>query len=158
MVGVATYRLVAAMTHKIFDAEGDGSQDDGTLFSLAAEFLEAARALHATPPVRLKFSSATYYLLGHSAELMLKAFLYKSGQKISALRKLNHDLQGLVSLARENGLTEKTSLTYISFLATTYKKKGFEYRTRARMTAPDLDLLIGEVGALQSAVFDKLWE
>ncbi len=58
----------------IFRAEGDGSQDDGTLYSLSDEFLEAARVLQATPPTRVNFSSAAYYLLGHSAELILKAF------------------------------------------------------------------------------------
>jgi len=43
---------------EIFDAVGDGSQDDGTLYSLSDEFLEAARVLQATPPTRVNFSSA----------------------------------------------------------------------------------------------------
>ncbi len=143
---------------QIFDAEGDGSQDDGTLFSLSAEFLEAALVLHATPPVRVKYSSATYYLLGHSAELMLKAFLYKHGQTINGLRTINHDLEKLASLAREKGLPDRVQLTQVCHLAGAYKDKSFEYRTRTRKTFPNLDLLIQEVKALQSAVFDKLWE
>ncbi len=143
---------------QVFDAGGDGRQDDGTLFSLSAEFLEAARVLHATPPMRVKFSSATYYLLGHSAELMLKAFLYKHGQTIIGLMKINHDMEKLALLAREHGLSEKTQLTHISHLASAYKDKSFEYRIRKKRTLPDLDLLIEEVKALQSAVFDKLWE
>ena len=142
----------------IFDAEGDGTQDDGTLFSLSAEFFEAALVLHATPPVRIKFSSATYYLLTHSAELMLKAFLYKHGQTIRGLRKINHDLEKLASLAREKELPERVQLTQIGSLACAYKDKSFEYRTRTKMTLPNLDLLITEVKALQSAVFDKFWE
>ena len=108
------------ISRQIFDAEGDGTQDDGTLFSLSAEFLEAALVLHATPPVRVKFSSATYYLLGHSAELMLKAFLYRHGQTISGLRKINHDLEKLASLAREKGLPERVQLTQIGSLAHAY--------------------------------------
>lgn len=143
---------------QIFDAKGDGSQDDGTLFSLSGEFLEAARVLQAAPPVRTGYSSATYYLLGHSAELMLKAFLHKNGQTISDLRKVNHDLKKLASLAREAGLPEKVQLDQILHLAVAYKEKSFEYRTRKRKTFPTLDLLTVEIERLQSAVFDRLWE
>ena len=98
---------------KIFGSKGDGSQDDETLFSLSCEFLEAARVLQATPPIRIGYWSATYYLLGHAAELMLKAFLYKRGQKIDDLKKINHDLEKLVSRARELGLPEKVQLNQI---------------------------------------------
>jgi len=143
---------------EIFEAEGDGSQDDGTLFSLSDEFLEAAKILQETPPVRVGYWSATYYLLGHSAELMLKAFLYKHGQTISDLRKLNHDLEILASRAREAGLPEKVQLDQILRLAGAYKEKSFEYRTRKRKTFPSLDLLTVEIERLQSAVFDRLWE
>ena len=139
----------------IFDAEGDGSQDDGTLFSLSDEFLEAARVLQATPPVRVNYSSATYYLLGHAAELMLKAFLYKHGQTISDLKKINHDLGKLAYLAREMGLPEKVQLNQIIRLAGTYKEKGFEYRTRKAKTFPSLDHLTEEIEKLQSAVFGQ---
>lgn len=141
---------------QIFNTEGDGSQDDSTLFSLSVEFLEAARVLHATPPVRVGYSSATYYLLGHSAELMLKAFLYTQGQPISDLRKINHDLEKLASRAREAGLSEKVQLNQILLLAAAYKEKSFEYRTRKRKTFPGLDLLTEEIEKLQSAVFDRL--
>lgn len=143
---------------QIFDAEGDGSQDDGTLFSLSGEFFEAARVLLATPPVRLGYSSAIYYLLGHSAELMLKAFLYKNRQTVSDLKKLNHDLEKLVYRARKAGLSEGVQFDQILHLAATYEKKYFEYRTKTRKTLPNLDLLTEEIEKLQSAVFDSLRE
>ena len=143
---------------EIFEAEGDGSQDDGTLFSLSDEFLEAARVLQATPPVRVGYWSPTYYLLGHAAELMLKAFLYKHGQSISDLREINHDLEKLASRARVKGLPEKVRLDHILHLAVAYKDKGFEYRTRKKKTFPSIDLLTEEIERLQSAVFDVLWE
>ena len=95
---------------QVFDAEGDGSQDEGTLFSLSAEFLEAARVLQETPPIRVKYSAVVYYLLGHSTELMLKAFLVKSGFSVSELKKLNHDLQKIVASARRNGFPETVHL------------------------------------------------
>ena len=143
---------------KIFNAVGDGSQDDGTLYSLSDEFLEAARVLQATLPTRVNYSSATYYLLGHAAELMLKAFLCKHGQTMSDLRKINHDLKKLSSLARAKGLHEEVQLVQIDLLADSYNEKSFEYRTRKKKTFPSLDHLTEEIENLQSAVFDRLRE
>ena len=133
--------LVEMNISEIFEAEGDGSQDDGTLYSLSDEFLEAARVLQVTPPVRVNFSSAAYYLLGHSAELMLKAFLFKHGVSINELKKINHDLEKLVWHARKKGLAEKVHLQKILELAETYKDKSLEYRTRKKKTFPSLELL-----------------
>lgn len=142
---------------QIFDAEGDGSQDEGTLFSLSGEYLEAARVLQSTPPVRTNYSTATYYLLGHSAELMIKAYLYKHGSSISVLKKINHDLEKLSVLAREAFLPETVKLDQIRLLAPVYKEKFFEYRTRKKNHLPSIDLLAEEIEKLQSAVFDKVW-
>lgn len=143
---------------EIFDAVGDGSQDDGTLYSLSDEFLEAARVLQATPPTRVNFSSAAYYLLGHSAELMLKAFLFKHEVSIVELKKIGHDLEELVCHAKKKGLPEKVHLQLILELASIYKDKSLEYRTRKRKTFPNLDLLTEEIEGLQSAVFDRICE
>lgn len=142
----------------IFKAEGDGSEDDGTLYSLSDEFLEAARVLQATPPVRVNFSSAAYYLLGHSAELMLKAFLYKRKLSIGELTKIGHDLKKLVNRARENGLPETVHLQQVLKLADTYKDKCFEYRAQQRIAVPNLELLMEEIESLQSVVFDNIWQ
>lgn len=142
----------------IFKAEGDGSEDDGTLYSLSDEFLEAARVLQATPPVRVNFSSAAYSLLGHSAELMLKAFLYKRGLSIDELTKIRHDLKKLVKRAREKGLPKTVHLQQVLKLADTYKDKCFEYRTRQRIAVPSLELLTEEIESLQSVVFDNIWQ
>jgi len=140
--------------HQIFDAEGDGSQDEGTLFSLSDEFLEAARVLQATPPIRVKYSAAVYYLLGHSVELMLKAFLYKCGVPVGELRKLNHDLRKVVARARDKGLPETICLEQTLQLADAYKDKSFEYRTRTKKSFPAVDLLTEEIESLQSVIFE----
>lgn len=120
--------------------------------------LPAARVMQATPPVRIDYSSATYYLLGHAAELMLKAFLYKCGKKIGDLKKISHDLEKLASRARELGLPENVQLNQILHLADTYREKGFEYRTRKTKTIPSIDLLAEEFERLKSAVFEQVWE
>ena len=142
----------------IFDTKGDGSEDDGTLYALSSEFMDAAIVLQKTPPVRVNYSSVAYYLLGHSAELMLKAFLYKNGKTIDDLIKISHDLEKLVSLVRENGLPEIVQLNQIRHLAVAYKDKSFEYRTKNKKSFPPIDILIEEIERLQAAVFDKLWD
>lgn len=143
---------------QIFDTEGDRSQDDGTLFSLSCEFLEAARVLLATPASRVGFLSAAYYLLAHSAELLLKAYLHKCGESIGDLKKLSHDLEKLASRAREVGLPDRVLLDQILHLAAAYREKSFEYRTRRRRGFPRTDLLNEEIERLQSAVFERLAE
>jgi hypothetical protein len=139
-----------------FDVDGDGSQDAGTFFSLSGEFLEAARVLQARPRGRIGYSSAIYYLLGHSAELLLKAFLYKHGRTIKALKTDGHDLQKLAFLARGADLPETVKLEQTLRLSATYRDKDLEYRTRKGKRFPALSLLTEEIGKLQSAVFDKL--
>ena len=141
---------------KIFEAEGDGSQDDGTLYSLSDEFLEAAVVLQNTPPVRVNYSSATYYLLGHSAELMLKAFLYSHGVTIPKLKKMGHDLEKLATASTGKGLHKTVSLKQIRQLAETYRNKSLEYRERKKTTFPNLELLTEEIKALQAVVFRKI--
>ena len=141
---------------KIFEAEGDGSQDDGTLYSLSDEFLEAAVVLQNTPPIRVNYSSATYYLLGHSAELMLKAFLYSHGVTIPELKKMGHDLEKLATASTEKGLHKTVSLNQIRQLAETYRDKSLEYRERKKKTFPNLELLTEEIKALQAVVFGRV--
>lgn len=141
LVAVARRGRSLMFDQQIFDAEGDGSQDVNTLFSLSGEFLAAAQVLLAAPRGRVGYSSATYYLLGHSAELMLKAFLCKHGQTINDLRKLNHDLRKLAARARDAGLPERVPLDQILRLAAAYKEKSFEYRRNKNQTFPSLDLL-----------------
>lgn len=89
---------------------------------------------------------------------MLKAFLFKHGLSLKELKKINHDLEKLATLARENGLHEKVCLIHVLHFAATYKDKEFEYRTRKKKTFPPIDLLTKEIKVLQAVVFDKLWE
>lgn len=145
------------MTSKsLFETDGNGSQDHETLYSLSIEFLEAARVLHATPPTRISYSSIIYYLLGHSAELSLKAFLKQRGQSIDELKRIGHNLEELVKQAMKTGLTKNTSLSNVIQLSTTYKDKNFEYRTRKNKNFPQLDLLLKEIEHLQSVVFEHI--
>ena len=44
---------------------GSSSEDDATLFSLATEFLEAAKVLDSVNPKRVGYDVVIRYLLGH---------------------------------------------------------------------------------------------
>ena len=137
----------------IFDYEGDGSEDEATLYSLSSEYLEAAKTLNSVPPTKLQYGIVTYYLLGHSAELSLKSYLFKKGMSIQELRKFGHDLNLLLGKASEFGLKRFSSIQDLSPI---YKAKKLEYRQRRRETFPSIDSLIEEISELQSMVFDHV--
>ena len=140
----------------VFDDTGNGSQDDCSFYSLAIEFLEAACLLHATPPIHYNYAIVIYYLAGHSAELLLKAFLYRRSVPISQLKKLGHNLEELISTAREHHLPNQLSLSHVLKLAQAYSTKEFEYRRHAKMIFPDSDLLLDEVSRLAREVFQTI--
>lgn len=147
----------------LFDAPGYESQDEGTFYLLASEYLEAAITLFNTPPTRINYWVVVYYLLGHSAELTLKSYLFDHGETIDSLRKVGrngHDLEKLVELALKHGLSTELSLRAINSLAPIYRSKELEYRKRKRQTFPCEQDLIDEIQALQSVVFNRIfrWE
>ena len=132
-------------------------EDEATLYSLSSEFLEAATVLFNTPPTRVGYTLVTYYLAGHAAELMLKSFLFKNGDVIEVLAKrYGHDLKLLVKRARLKGLPETKSTEHIQSFASAYTRKRTEYRQKRHLRLPPLDLLLLEVKALQSHVFNHV--
>jgi len=148
--------MTATKPKNIFETAGDGSEDDGTLYSLSCEYLAAARVLHANPPTHISYSSVIYYLLGHAAELTLKAFLVHRGKTISELKGIGHDLEELEKCARETSLSKKASLSGVIQLSNIYKDKNFEYRTRKNKNFPQLEVLLEEIEQLQSIVFEHV--
>lgn len=140
----------------LFDALGDESEDEGTFYSLASEYLAAATTLFNTPPTCINYWAVIYYLLGHSAELTLKSYLFDHGETPASLKKIGHDLDKLVERAMNHGLSNKLSVRAINALAPIYREKELEYRKRKRQTFLDQQDLIGEIEALQSAVFDSI--
>lgn len=144
----------------LLDAPGDRSEDEGTFFSLASEYLEAAITLFNTPPTRVNYSLVIYYLLGHAAELTLKSYLFDHGETPASLKRIRHDLDKLIDCAQERGLSKQLSLRAVTSLAPIYRDKELEYRKRKLQSFPDQQDLIGEVQALQSAIFNRVfrWE
>ena len=95
----------------------------------AADFLSAAQAF---PSPNGRFSPVRHYLICHSIELALKAFLFTAGYNRKDRKKLSHDLVKALNAAEENGLgehfqiteTERQALEKVSRL---YQGKEFEY-------------------------------
>ncbi len=132
-------------------------QNEATLFSLACEFLEAARTLNNSPPALINYRVVTYYLAGHAAELNLKSFLFKGGVSIDDLRKrYGHDLKLLVRCARNKGLSSRVSTEQILSLGSIYSRKLLEYRQSKQLKFPSLDLLLEEVRGLEAEVFNHV--
>lgn len=95
----------------------------------AEDFLAAARAFQAP---KNRFSPVRYYLICHSIELALKAFLFTAGYKKKDRKRLNHDLVKALNAAEENGLAEYFRITdkereSIEKANKLYPKKEFEY-------------------------------
>ena len=132
-------------------------EDEFSLYSLATEYLHAAEILIETPVVKLNVSIVAFYLLGHAAELLMKSCLYKAGVPLKELRlDVGHDLEQLVNRVQDVGLHPPLELPNILALAKNYKAKSTEYRELKAMSFPPKELLLHEVQALSSRVFNNV--
>jgi hypothetical protein len=96
----------------------------------ATDFLSAARSF--VEPENKRFSPVRYYLICHSIELSLKAYLFTSGYKKKDRKKLNHNIELALSVAEQNGIEEHISITKeerdaVKKANKLYPKKEFEY-------------------------------
>jgi hypothetical protein len=116
------------------------------LWRHAKEFADAASLIlnRAGSAVSLP----TYYLLGHSIELSLKAFLVGRGLKVAKLRSkaFGHDLRACLEEARRLKLGREVKLTpmevgVIQLLSFDYAAKRFEYRETGVYHLPLIDVL-----------------
>ncbi|MGA2514323.1 MAG: hypothetical protein ABSG37_12010 [Candidatus Limnocylindrales bacterium] len=99
--------------------------------NFALQFLQAARVVSETAA---PFSPVAYYLLCHSVELSLKAFLLIQHVPLEELkrRQLGHNLQALLTRAQTLGLTTVVPLSAeqseaIAQATHYYTGKVFEY-------------------------------
>lgn len=97
-------------------------------WNAAADFLEAYCAVKKQLPK--KMSKAKYYLLGHSLELILKAFILQNGEDCTFVKdKIGHDLQKALVKCKQQGLSilETNEEAIIRCLNVYYCVKDFEY-------------------------------
>ncbi len=124
----------------------------GCLF-FAREYLKAARLVQTPPPseleaLRQRISLPGYFLLGHSIELALKAFLLGRGMTVTELRgrKYGHDLSALLAVASRRQLGREVKLKSseakaILLLNECYAAKELEYAFTGLRRFPSYALL-----------------
>jgi hypothetical protein len=114
------------------DTEIDRTTSLG-FWSFAEEYVNAAKAVQKS--VGNSISMPAYFLVGHSIELSLKAFLLGRGVPLSELRsrkKYGHDLEKLLQEARRRRLGREVKLSKkevlsIRLLNYEYNSKLLEY-------------------------------
>ena len=100
------------------------------LWRFSKEYLSAAVLVGADPEHEI--SPVRHYLLGHSAELVLKAFLLARGVSLKELKTIGHDLERSLDRAKNLGLLNLVSIPpeedySVRLLSKTYKLKEHEY-------------------------------
>jgi len=115
------------------------------LWTYAKTYLDAAKAIASTSNKELPPIPA-YYLVCHSIELVLKAFLRGSGKELEDLKKKGHNLNQCLRAAEEKGINEYFSLTStqksaVSLINDYYSQKELEYIATGFKTFPKYDIL-----------------
>jgi hypothetical protein len=124
------------------------------LWSFANEYYRAALLVQVRGESVLAYTTVHYYLVCHSIELVLKAFLRAKGYWIQNLRdQFGHDLELALTEARKQGLGEFCSVSdeFVEHLRRAnfyYRLKDFEYIVAGVMHLPSLDVLLTGTGVL----------
>jgi len=111
------------------------------LWTHGNEFFQTAEYI---PEGKKRLSLPCYYLLSHSIELTLKAFLRAKGNTVPELIGFGHDLGELLRRAEVRGIRgivalEERHLDAIELINAYYKVKELEYRKRGFKKFPIID-------------------
>lgn len=111
----------------------------------AKEFLDAALAaddvIGHRPGFEIIAPIPVMYLVGHSIELILKAYLISAHVKENQLRNIGHDLEKAYKKAKELGLNsyivlDKGDIEVLEVLNVLYKSKQLNYLVTGPKTFP----------------------
>ena len=131
---------------------------------LAGEFLAAALTVQPVArseaaAIRQPVSLVGYYLVGHSVELSLKAFLLGRGMTVNALRRkpYGHDLVALVREARRRRLgnlskLSRQDLAVVEALNECYNAKELEYAFTGARRLPHYSLAVALANTLLESI------
>lgn len=128
------------------------------LWCFADQYLSAAQLVGSAS--KHKISAPRYYLLGHSAELALKAFLLSHGVSLDEMKfKMVHDLERAFTKATEFGLMKSALISLeeedsLRLLNKTYKTKEHEYIVTGSRQYPSAALIESFVTKVQKASHD----
>lgn len=131
------------------------------LLNYAEEYYAAYELIQKQEPKFTMYFSVKYYLLCHSLELTMKAWLKKRGATFLEMQKLGHDLEKIMIVLHGDHdlLFDATSQGMIRVVNQHYSKKDFEYSLRGAKTVPEITDLAQTVNLLISkARFDILMD
>lgn len=127
------------------------------LLNYAKEYYSAYELIQGQQPDFVKFFAVKYYLLCHSLELTMKAWLKKKGATYKQIKSMGHDLEKIMIVLHDDHdlLFDAASQEMISLVNQYYSKKEFEYALRGSKSVPVITDLAQTVNLLISkAHFD----
>ena len=115
------------------------------LWTYAKAYLDAAKTVVSTSDKEL-VPTPVYYLVCHSIELILKAFLRGSGEELEGLKKIGHDLNRCLNKAEKKGINQYYCFTQsqkeaIDLINDYYGSKELEYISTGSKTFPKYKIL-----------------
>jgi HEPN domain-containing protein len=130
------------------------------MWNYAYEYFKAGVIVHESAKTN---TDPIYFLIGHSIELCLKAYLRGSGLSIEQLKKLGHNLDKLLEEAKAHGVASLVEIseefrTIIAYLNSYYCIKPFEYIESGTKTLPRIEDLSKRVGELLATTKDFCME
>jgi len=125
------------------------------LWTYAKEFLDAAKAVAPDQPAFAP--GPAYYLVCHSIELALKAFLRGAGESLSGLKAIGHDLELCIKKAEEKGISRYHGFTQeqkaaIALINGYYSAKELEYITTGFKRFPEYGFLEATAAGLLGSI------
>jgi len=127
------------------------------LLMYAQDYYKAFEDLYLKYPEVIKMYEVKYYLLCHSIELAMKAFLREKGFTRKQLMEIGHDLEKLIRLLHDNGvLIDVESMERTFSLSDYYKSKQFEYPQIGYKALPSLENMESSTHLLLSMVRNSI--
>lgn len=117
------------------------------LLNYAQEYYAAYELVQRQHPKLTEFFAVKYYLLCHSLELTMKAWLRHRGVTYTEMKKLGHDLEKIMTVLYEQHqlLFSAESQAMIRIVNQHYSQKEFEYSLRGTKSVPVITELAGTV-------------
>ncbi|MCC7288990.1 hypothetical protein IT414_01180 [bacterium] len=129
------------------------------LLNYAVDYYAGYELIQNSEPDFIKLFAVKYYLLCHSLELIMKAWLKKKGATYFEIKKLGHNLEDIMAVlhSKHNLIFDASSQAMIRLVNQHYSNKEFEYSLRGSKTVPVISDLADTVRLLISkAKFDIL--
>jgi hypothetical protein len=113
------------------------------LLKMSHDYLDAFNIIHEKNKNITYLFSVKFYLLAHSTELSLKAYLRFKGYSVKKLQSLGHDLEAIYKELLSNFVytLDMRSVAYINLINPYYKSKQFEYPTTGTKSVVELEKL-----------------